>query len=196
MTTASYITDYLPAAIIALLLAMVVALLWRLIQATRRQRVLERKVDQLQAKCLEMERRDVSNTENEKEHRKTDNNEDISLTQQEEVSDNVFVTHVDQLITRNIAKSEFTACTIAEVMHLSRAQLDRRMKHLTGKTATAYLLDRRMTYARELLLTTRMPIADVAIASGFEDTSYFTRVFRGHYQCTPSEVRKKGTKSE
>ena len=187
MITSNYITHYLPAAIIALLLATVVTLAWRLMQAVRRRRVLERRVEQLQMKLMEEEKRGTDDEET--REAQTSKSQEIALTKLDEVPDNLFVAHVDQLITRNIAKSEFTACTIAEVMHLSRPQLDRRMKQLTQKTAMAYLLDRRMTYARELLLTTKMPIAEVAVACGFEDTSYFTRVFKQHYGSTPSAMR-------
>lgn len=187
MITSNYITHYLPAAIIALLLATVATLAWRLMQAVRRRRALERRVEQLQMKLMEEEKR--ATDDEEKGEAQTSKSQEIALTKLDEVPDNLFVAHVDQLITRNIAKSEFTACTIAEVMHLSRPQLDRRMKQLTQKTAMAYLLDRRMTYARELLLTTKMPIAEVAVACGFEDTSYFTRVFKQHYGSTPSAMR-------
>ena len=187
MITSNYITHYLPAAIIALLLATVATLAWRLMQAVRRRRVLERRVEQLQMKLMEGEKRGTDDEET--REAQTSKSQEIALTKLDEVPDNLFVAHVDQLITRNIAKSEFTACTIAEVMHLSRPQLDRRMKQLTQKTAMAYLLDRRMTYARELLLTTKMPIAEVAVACGFEDTSYFTRVFKQHYGSTPSAMR-------
>ena len=189
MTIATHITHYLPAAIIALLLATVATLAWRLMQAVRRRRVLERRVEQLQMKLMEKEKRGTDGEEKGEDSAKTSESEEMTLTKQDEVPDNVFVAHVDQLITRNIAKSEFTASTIAQVMHLSRPQLDRRMKQLTKKTATAYLLDRRMIYARELLLTTRIPIAEVAVACGFEDTSYFTRVFKQHYGSTPSGMR-------
>ena len=187
MTIATHITHYLPAAIIALLLATVATLAWRLMQAVRRRRVLERRVEQLQMKLMEEEKRDTDDEE--KGEAQTSKSQEIALTKLDEVPDNVFVAHVDQLITRNIAKSEFTACTIAQVLALSRAQLDRRIKRLTGKTPSAYLLDRRMTYARELLLTTKMPIAEIAVACGFEDTSYFTRVFKQHYGSTPSAMR-------
>ena len=187
MTIATHITHYLPAAIIALLLATVATLAWRLMQAVRRRRVLERRVEQLQMKLMEEEKRDTDDEE--KGEAQTSKSQEIALTKLDEVPDNVFVAHVDQLITRNIAKTEFTACTIAQVLALSRAQLDRRIKRLTGKTPSAYLLDRRMTYARELLLTTKMPIAEVAVACGFEDTSYFTRVFKQHYGTTPSGMR-------
>ena len=187
MTIAIHITHYLPAAIISLLLVVVAMLVWRLMQAVRRRRVLERRVEQLQMKLMEEEKRGTDDEE--KGEAQTSKSQEIALTKLDEVPDNVFVAHVDQLITRNIAKSEFTACTIAEVLALSRAQLDRRIKRLTGKTPSAYLLDRRMTYARELLLTTKMPIAEIAVACGFEDTSYFTRVFKQHYGTTPSGMR-------
>lgn len=189
MLIAPHITNYLPAAIIVLLLATVATLAWRLMQAVRRRRVLERSVEELQMKLMEKEKRGTDGEEKGKDSVQTSESEEIALSKQDEVPDNVFVTHVDQLITRNIAKSEFTASTIAQVMHLSRPQLDRRMKQLTQKTTTAYLMDRRMTHARELLLTTDMPIAEVAIACGFDDTSYFTRVFKQHYESTPSGMR-------
>lgn len=176
--TTSYIIHYLPAAIIGLLLVVVALLAWMLIQARHDQKTLIEKIEQLQAKLQQ-----------EQTLRMKPEIAGITLEKLDEVPDNVFLAHVDQLITRNMEKSEFTAATIAQVLHLSRTQLDRRMKQLAGKTATTYLLDRRMTYARELLLTTRMPVADVAMASGFEDTSYFSRVFKQHHGNTPSGLR-------
>lgn len=176
--TTSYIIHYLPTAIIGLLLVVVAMLAWMLIQARHDQKTLIEKIEQLQAKLQQ-----------EQTLRMKPEIASITLEKLDEVPDNVFLAHVDQLITRNMEKSEFTAATIAQVLHLSRTQLDRRMKQLAGKTATTYLLDRRMTYARELLLTTRMPVADVAMASGFEDTSYFSRVFKQHHGNTPSGMR-------
>lgn len=176
--TTSYIIHYLPTAIIGLLLVVVAMLAWMLIQARHDQKTLIEKIEQLQAKLQQ-----------EQTLRMQPEIAGITLEKLDEVPDNVFLAHVDQLITRNMEKSEFTAATIAQVLHLSRTQLDRRMKQLAGKTATTYLLDRRMTYARELLLTTRMPVADVAMASGFEDTSYFSRVFKQHHGNTPSGMR-------
>ena len=113
MTIATHITHYLPAAIIALLLATVATLAWRLMQAVRRRRVLERRVEQLQMKLMEEEKRGTDGEE--KGEAQTSKSQEIALTKLDEVPDNVFVTHVDQLITRNIAKTEFTACTIEEL---------------------------------------------------------------------------------
>ena len=118
MPIAPHITNYLPAAIIVLLLAAVATLTWRLMLAVRRRRVLERRVEELQMKLMEKEKRGTDGEEKGKDSVQTSESEEIALSKQDEVPDNVFVTHVDQLITRNIAKSEFTASTIAQVMHL------------------------------------------------------------------------------
>lgn len=184
MTMATYIINYLPAAIIVLLLAVLVVLVRMLMKAANRQKSLESEIIQLRAqKMHEIVEKKDSRTEEYDE-------QETVVTLPEQLPDNVFIAYVDQLITRNILKNDFTANTVAQVMHLSRTQLDRRLKQLSGKTTTAYLLDKRMIYARELLLTTDMPIAEVATACGFDDTSYFTRVFRNHYNITPSELRK------
>ena len=187
MTASDNIINYLLAAIIGLLLVVVVVLAWMLLLAVRKLTKLEKEMEQLEKVESEEEKKIKHSESEETDGRPTD----AAEPQPAEVPGNVFVYHIDQLIARNIEKNGFTANTIAQVLHLSRTQLDRRMKQLVGKTTTSYLMDRRMIYARELLLTTDMPIAEVAMACGFEDISYFTRVFRGHYQNTPSEVRKR-----
>lgn len=184
MTIPYNIINYLSAAIIVLLLTVLVVLVRRLKQAANRQKALEEEIAQLRAQKTENAIGEIDERAQNQDMTK------IAIEQLEQLPENVFVAHIDQLIMRNIGKSELSANTVAQVMHLSRTQLDRRLKQYVGQSATAYLLNRRMTYARELLLTTDMPIAEVATACGFEDTSYFTRVFRNYYDVTPSEARK------
>lgn len=178
---------YLPTIAIGLLSVALVWLIWMLGKARRRQEQLEQKIRLLELSTPVKSESEVKGS--------IDNTNNIPETcQLEHMSDNVFVTHVDQLIVRNISSPEFNANTITDILHLSRTQLDRRMKLLVGKTISAYLLDRRMMYARELLLTSDLPIADVAVRCGFDDTSYFSRVFRNYHSKTPSEVRKEERK--
>ena len=179
---------YLPTIIIGLLSVALVCLIWMLGQARRKQEQLEQKI-----KLLEVD----TPVKPEPDTKSVDNTNSIKETCQielEHMPDNVFVSHVDQLIIRNLSNPEFNANTITDILHLSRTQLDRRMKQMVGKTLSAYLLDRRMMYARELLLTSDMPIVDVAVKCGFDDTSYFSRVFRNYHSKTPSEVRKEERK--
>lgn len=180
---------YLPTIAIGLLSVVLVWLIWMLGKARRRQEQLEQRI-----RLLELENKVSPKLELNKRVEDTVRERETNQMEQEHVLDNVFVTNVDQLIMRNISSPEFTANTITDILHLSRIQLDRRMKLITGKTIAAYLLDKRMIYARELLLTSDLPIADVAVRCGFDDTSYFSRVFRNYHSKTPSEVRKEERK--
>lgn len=180
---------YLPTIAIGLLSVVLVWLIWMLGKARRRQEQLEQRI-----RLLELENKVSPKLELNKRVEDTVRERETNQMEQEHVLDNVFVTNVDQLIMRNISSPEFTANTITDILHLSRTQLDRRMKLITGKTIAAYLLDKRMIYARELLLTSDLPIADVAVRCGFDDTSYFSRVFRNYHSKTPSEVRKEERK--
>jgi AraC-like DNA-binding protein len=61
-----------------------------------------------------------------------------------------------------------------------------------GSSFTKYMLQRRLTRVREMLLDPRMaerPISAVAYAAGFNDLSHFNRLFRSQFGATPSEVR-------
>ena len=180
---------YLPIIIIGLLSVALVCLIWMFGQARRKQKQLEQKIRLLELDTPVKTEPEIKSC--------VENPNNIDKTCQieiEHIPENLFVAHVDQLIIRNISSSEFTANTIADILHLSRTQLDRRMKQLVGKTISAYLLDRRMMHARELLLTSDMPIVDVAVKCGFDDTSYFSRVFRNYHSKTPSDVRKEERK--
>ena len=183
------IIHHLPTIIIGLLSVALVCLIWMLGQARKKQKQLEQKLEILgQGNMVRPELALNKSVEN-----AAKGNETCQM-ELEHIPDNIFVAHVDQLIMRNISTPEFTANTIADILHLSRSQLDRRMKQLVGKTISAYLQDRRMMHARELLLTSDMPIVDVAVKCGFDDTSYFSRVFRNYHSKTPSEVRKEERK--
>ena len=188
------IINYLPSAAIVLLTVMALVLLVMLIYSRKRCRELSILVDELHRKeqmtiTLGEQQTDTADGI-EKKFVEKGECEEFAVEKMELASNKVFIAYIDQLILRNIAKNDFTAATVTKVLCLSRTQLDRRMKLVVGKTIAAYLLEKRMTYARELLLTTDMPIAEVAMACGYEDTSYFSRVFRGCFNNTPSEVRK------
>jgi transcriptional regulator GlxA family with amidase domain len=53
-------------------------------------------------------------------------------------------------------------------------------------------MDRRLKQAAWLLSTTKLPIADVAVSVGYENTSFFYRIFKGKYGMSPRDYRLKG----
>ena len=193
------IIHYLPAAIIALLSAVVLILVWMLVHSSKACKQLGMQVTELQNEIVQVTAALNEKLAVEQEQEAQARAMREASMQDEEaalngamLSDVTLLHRVDQLAMRNIGNPEFTANTLTQVFCLSRQQLDRRLKRMVGKSATSYLQNLRMERARELLITTSMPVADVATACGFEDTSYFTRVFRNYYECSPSEVRKGG----
>lgn len=79
--------------------------------------------------------------------------------------------------------------TLADLAHITPTHLCRCFKAVTGKTPIAYLLDYRLSKARHALLGSDRPITDIALESGFNDISYFTRRFRERYGITPKQFK-------
>lgn len=62
-----------------------------------------------------------------------------------------------------------------------------------GTSFVDYLRDYRLTIASRLLTTSDSSILDIAAESGFENLSYFNRVFKQKYSMTPRQFRKKAS---
>ena len=62
-------------------------------------------------------------------------------------------------------------------------------KH-TGSTFKELLLTKRMNQAAYLLATTRLSVSDIILAVGYDNTSYFYRVFQERFKMTPKEYRE------
>lgn len=78
---------------------------------------------------------------------------------------------------------------VAEACGLSMSYFSRAFKASTGWTPHSWLQAQRIDRARGLLLDTRLPLADVALQSGFADQSHFSRVFKSTAGQTPGAWR-------
>ena len=76
-----------------------------------------------------------------------------------------------------------------ELTHYSRRHFERLFSDIYGITPSRYLTDVRIKRARQLLVTTDMPIATIAQQCGFCDASYFTKVFRENTGTAPKAFR-------
>jgi transcriptional regulator GlxA family with amidase domain len=96
--------------------------------------------------------------------------------------------YIDRNIDRGIALAE-----LAALIKVSRFHFARLFKRSTGTTALAYVEARRIFHAQRLLVETDLPIAQVALMTGFADQSHFTRRFRERLGSTPAAfAREKG----
>lgn len=68
--------------------------------------------------------------------------------------------------------------------------LSKEFKKETGVTLKQYHRNTRLQKAAILLAETNLPISQIAMQVGFYDQNYFSRQFRAHYKCTPSQYRQ------
>lgn len=80
--------------------------------------------------------------------------------------------------------------SIAEQFYMNKCYLSRIFKEITGFTVNGYLHARRIQKARSLLIQNSMNISEVSEAAGYENLTYFERVFKKHTGMSPLEYRK------
>lgn len=85
---------------------------------------------------------------------------------------------------------EITLSVLAEEFHLNAQYISQLFKNEIGVVFFAYLTNIRLEKAKKLLLSTALPIADVAEQSGYGDYRVFTKVFKKAEGITPSQYRR------
>ncbi|MBR0037055.1 MAG: helix-turn-helix domain-containing protein [Bacteroidales bacterium] len=79
--------------------------------------------------------------------------------------------------------------TLAAETCVSKDHLIRIFKQVTGETPSNYITRQKLEKAELMLATTRVPVKNIASELGYDDTSYFIRIFRKHSCMTPQEYR-------
>lgn len=79
---------------------------------------------------------------------------------------------------------------IADKMCMSKSQLNRKVRTITGYNTSAYILQMRLERSKRLLIFHEDLIGDIAFRCGFEDANYFARLFKQLFNVTPSQYRK------
>lgn len=105
-------------------------------------------------------------------------------------ADRDFLNNLAEFIHQHLAEKALNAEMLANKFCVSKSQLNRKIRAITNYSTTAYILLIRMEKAKRLLVSTEQPIGEIAMNCGFEDTSYFTRVFKQLFSTTPSLFRK------
>lgn len=104
--------------------------------------------------------------------------------------DQDFLVQLQDDIHSHLADSAYTVDNMARAVFLSRRQLERRLRDLAGITPNELLRKTRLAQARTLLEeNTSLTVGEVAQRVGFQDTRYFSRLFRREFGATPSAVK-------
>ena len=112
------------------------------------------------------------------------------VTENEPAAVSVFITRFKEVIEARLKDSNVSVEDLAADMNLSRVQLYRKVKSITGSSPIELLRTARLNRAYQLLLTTDKSISEVAYAVGFTAPSYFTKCFKEVYGMLPGDVKK------
>ena len=113
-----------------------------------------------------------------------------------ENQEDAFIRKITEIIYKNIAETNLTVEFLADKTALSRVQLFRKFKAITGISPSEYIKGVRLDYAAEILKSGKQSIADVAYSVGFSDPKYFGQCFSDKYGMSPSLYQKKHENKE
>ncbi|MFQ3597892.1 MAG: response regulator [Chloroherpetonaceae bacterium] len=113
---------------------------------------------------------------------------DMSVAPPDRPTDEAFLQRLLHTFQKHIHDDDFHIEHIAEKVGLSRSQLHRKVKALTGKNITEFLQEARLKRAEELLKLGRWTVSDVAYQVGYTNMSYFSKIFKDAFGVLPSEV--------
>ena len=110
-------------------------------------------------------------------------------TPMEEENEPLFIVRFKDVVEAHLSDSDISVDDLAAEMNLSRVQLYRKVKAITGASPIELLRTARLNRAYQLLLTTDKNISEVAYGVGFTAPSYFTKCFKEEFGVGPSDLQ-------
>lgn len=104
-----------------------------------------------------------------------------------------FAAQAEELLGEGIAE-KLSVKELARSLGYHEKYFGAKFKQKTGKSPRAYRNDRRLSKAEGYLRNTALPIIEIATLVGFDNVSYFNRLFRQRHQMTPTQYRKRNRK--
>ena len=100
-----------------------------------------------------------------------------------------FLERLRGLVQEQMGDSSFSVETLASQMGVSRVQLYRKVKTLTGRTPVDIIRLSRLNRSKVLLAQEGTTVSEVAYTVGFSSPSYFTKCFKDEYGMLPGEIK-------
>lgn len=100
-----------------------------------------------------------------------------------------------EYVAQNLHSNALSLQTVSAHVGLSAPYFSQLFKREMGDGLNAYITQRRVECARELLVTTNLKNEEIALQTGFSSVSYFSTVFRNKMGQSPAEYRKKMTEA-
>lgn len=93
--------------------------------------------------------------------------------------------YIDEHFCENITRD-----TLGEIVYLSPGYLAASFKRETGRSLGSYIIERRMEKAKELLAEGKLTVSEAAFAVGYDNFTYFSRLFKNKVGMMPKEYKK------
>ena len=104
--------------------------------------------------------------------------------------EDAFISSFKKLVDERLSDSKLSVEDLAAGMGLSRVQLYRKVKALTGSTPVDLLRKARLAQAQRLLQESTLSVSEIAYQVGFASPSYFTKCYKDEFGTVPGEARK------
>jgi DNA-binding response OmpR family regulator/anti-sigma regulatory factor (Ser/Thr protein kinase) len=111
-------------------------------------------------------------------------------------NDELLMERIMKAINKNLSDSDFNVDILTQEVGISRAQLHRKMKEMTGISTSEFLRNIRLEQAARLLKEQKINVTQVAYTVGFSNLAHFSTVFRKHFGVAPSEYAEREGNTE
>lgn len=105
--------------------------------------------------------------------------------------DSLLISQVTNYIHNNITQ-KFSLKTLAIVFGVTPEHLSSHFKEITGIPLKDFINKEKINHSKFLLVSTEMPLLEIALELGYTDQSYFSKVFKNYTKKSPLQYRKEG----
>ena len=105
-------------------------------------------------------------------------------------SDARFLEKAISIVHEQIGNSEFDITQFSSSMNLSRTHLHKKLKVITDQSPSEFVRNLRLQRAAQLLAAETDQVSVIAYDTGFNNLSYFTRMFKAKYGVSPTEYKR------
>ncbi len=107
-------------------------------------------------------------------------------------SSGLFIARFKEVVEKRLDDSNLSVEDLAAEVNLSRVQLYRKVKAVTGSSPVELLRSARLNRGYQLMLTSDKTVSEVAYAVGFTSPSYFTKCFKDEFGHSPTDMKGNG----
>ena len=100
-------------------------------------------------------------------------------------------TNLEYVMNQNF-QYDLSLSALARLSGRSLSTFKRDFKKYFGTTPAKWLLQKRLSHSKGLILNSNLNVSDISYESGFKNTSHFIRCFKKEYGITPAQLKKEG----